>query len=152
MADPSGSDDVYELKRIEFGGRPVAILLQNRNGPCPLLAIANVLLLRGDLDIHHDQAHISFGYLVSMLGEYLIERDQLRTAGSAAAGDTPESPGAESLRLNRQQTISDTLSLLPALGRGLDVNVRFGATDGFEYTRELGCFDAFSVGLRHGQP
>lgn len=39
-------DDTYLIKWIEFNHSRVPILLQNRNGPCPLLAIANILLLR----------------------------------------------------------------------------------------------------------
>ena len=37
----------YRLKVVTFFNREVPIVLQNQNGPCPLLAIANILLLRG---------------------------------------------------------------------------------------------------------
>ena len=47
----ASADDVYQLKRITFQGRPVQIVLQNLNGPCPLLAITNVLLLAGKLSL-----------------------------------------------------------------------------------------------------
>jgi len=40
------SNPVYKLKRIDFFGRKVPIALQNENGPCPVLAIANILLLK----------------------------------------------------------------------------------------------------------
>lgn len=36
----------YLIKWIEFNCENLPILLQNANGPCPLLAIFNVLLLR----------------------------------------------------------------------------------------------------------
>jgi ubiquitin carboxyl-terminal hydrolase MINDY-1/2 len=36
----------YKVKPIVFKGRRVPIVCQNVNGPCPLLALANVLLLR----------------------------------------------------------------------------------------------------------
>jgi hypothetical protein len=39
-------DDIYIIKWIEFNQERLPILLQNVNGPCPLLAIANILLLR----------------------------------------------------------------------------------------------------------
>lgn len=29
----------YRLKRVEYQGLPVRIILQNENGPCPLIAI-----------------------------------------------------------------------------------------------------------------
>ena len=39
-------DDIYVVKWIEFNQDRLPILLQNINGPCPLLALANILLLR----------------------------------------------------------------------------------------------------------
>lgn len=33
----SASAEVYKLKTVEFIGRKVSIVLQNKNGPCPLL-------------------------------------------------------------------------------------------------------------------
>eukprot|EP00775_Hariotina_reticulata_P007703 gene7703-7902_t len=38
---PQPANDVYAVKRIDFFGRSVKIVMQNINGPCPLLAIAN---------------------------------------------------------------------------------------------------------------
>ena len=39
-------NDIYLVKWIEFNHERLPILLQNINGPCPLLALANILLLR----------------------------------------------------------------------------------------------------------
>lgn len=48
-ASPSGSENVrdegcmmYKTKAIKFLGRSTPIVLQNENGPCPLLAICNL--------------------------------------------------------------------------------------------------------------
>lgn len=41
----------YKLKAIRFFGREVPVVLQNDNGPCPLLAIANILLLRNQIQL-----------------------------------------------------------------------------------------------------
>ena len=42
----------WSVKRIAFMDRPsVPILMQNQNGPCPLLALANVLSLRNQLQL-----------------------------------------------------------------------------------------------------
>jgi hypothetical protein len=38
-------NDFHIIKWIEFNHERLPILLQNANGPCPLLAIANILLL-----------------------------------------------------------------------------------------------------------
>ena len=43
---PSTSTDFHLIKWIEFNYERLPILLQNVNGPCPLLAIFNILLLR----------------------------------------------------------------------------------------------------------
>lgn len=45
-AEPS-----YRLKHINIRGRGVPVVMQNENGPCPLLAIANVLLLRNQIHL-----------------------------------------------------------------------------------------------------
>ena len=42
---------IYIVKWIEFNHQRLPILLQNVNGPCPLLAIANILLLRKKVNI-----------------------------------------------------------------------------------------------------
>jgi hypothetical protein len=44
-------DDIYVIKWIEFNQERLPILLQNINGPCPLLALANILLLRKQVKI-----------------------------------------------------------------------------------------------------
>ena len=46
-SDQSSQDkDFHLIKWIEFNYEHLPILLQNVNGPCPLLAIFNILLLR----------------------------------------------------------------------------------------------------------
>lgn len=43
---PSTSTEFHLIKWIEFNYELLPILLQNVNGPCPLLALFNILLLR----------------------------------------------------------------------------------------------------------
>lgn len=50
---------VYKLKRVDFFGRKVPIALQNENGPCPLLAIANILLLKKQIELPEHASDIS---------------------------------------------------------------------------------------------
>lgn len=45
-ANKQPDNDIYLVKWIEFNRERLPILLQNINGPCPLLALANILLLR----------------------------------------------------------------------------------------------------------
>ena len=46
-------DDIHLIKWIEFHHERLPILLQNINGPCPLLAVANVLLLTRRVKLLH---------------------------------------------------------------------------------------------------
>lgn len=43
--------ETYKLKPIKFLGRRVPIVVQNENGPCPMLALANVMLLRNQIHL-----------------------------------------------------------------------------------------------------
>ena len=40
-----GAEAVYKTKIVQFLGRSVPIILQNDNGPCPLLAICKCQLI-----------------------------------------------------------------------------------------------------------
>ena len=44
--DRMSGDTTYAVKRVAYGAGVRPVLMQNENGPCPLLALANVLLLR----------------------------------------------------------------------------------------------------------
>jgi hypothetical protein len=101
----------FRLKAIAFGERNVPILAQNANGPCPLLAIANVLLLRGAIDIHPDRPQISYDELVELVGDFLVRSNML---GEGAEGEA-----------DLAQNLTDCMGMFPKLSRGLDVNVRF---------------------------
>ena len=49
MAGTQEATASYKLKTIEFMRRKVPVVVQNANGPCPLLALVNVLLLRNQI-------------------------------------------------------------------------------------------------------
>eukprot|EP00743_Colponemidia_sp_Colp-15_P005197 GILK01005592.1.p1 GENE.GILK01005592.1~~GILK01005592.1.p1 ORF type:complete len:564 (-),score=122.28 GILK01005592.1:478-2130(-) len=126
----------YKLKPITFLGRETLILLQNANGPCPLLAIANVLLLRNRINIPPQYTEVSHHYLVEMIANYMLEVNP---------------PLAnEELRADQQQTLNDAIAILPKLQIGLDVNVKFRSSTDFEYTPECSVFDMLGIRLLHG--
>ena len=134
----------YRLKKTEFLGRPTVVLCQNENGPCPLLAICNALLLQNQIDIHHDYAEVTLPELISLVANRLVE------ANSSDDAAAPNDEAAAARAANRQQALHDAIELLPSLGRGLDVNVRFDKCDGFEYTPECCVFDLLDLSLVHG--
>ncbi|KAG1460806.1 hypothetical protein G6F56_005863 [Rhizopus delemar] len=122
------SDDIldeYYVKPIEWNGEQAHIITQNENGPCPLVAICNVLFLRGDLKLP-DIPVVTFEYLVERLGDYLLTLS------------------------NAQVPLEDILNVLPKLKSGLDVNILFDTIHGFEPTPELALFELFHVDLVHG--
>ena len=102
----------------------------------PSLTAGNVLLLQGKVRIHSDLAFIDFSQLLQLVADFLVE------------SNPPHSD--PSMQANQQQQIADALSVLPKLGRGLDVNVKFTSVTGFEYTDELSVFDMLGVNLLHG--
>lgn len=130
-------ENMFPTKRIIYQDREVPILMQNENGPCPLLALSNVLLLRGDISIHADVANVSFSDLTSYLAGYMLESNTLSESNLE-------------LRANQQQNLTDGMALFPKLNRGLDVNVRFDKVDGLEYSEDLVIFDLMHVRLLHG--
>ena len=51
--------ETYRLKTINFLGRRVPIVVQNENGPCPMLALANVMLLRNQIHLSPDAPEVT---------------------------------------------------------------------------------------------
>jgi ubiquitin carboxyl-terminal hydrolase MINDY-1/2 len=65
-ATAPAESSAYAIKRVEFFGRTAKICLQNRNGPCPLLALANVLSLRNELKLPAGSRSVSQGDLITV--------------------------------------------------------------------------------------
>lgn len=111
-SDLANEEKQWNTKEIYWKGRSQRIIVQNENGPCSLIALCNVLLLRGTVQITpEDRPAVSYSYLSSMLGEHLI--DAISTNPGAALD------------------LEAALSILPQTQYGLDVNVKFSAIDAF---------------------
>ena len=126
------SDQEYHLKWINFNQRKVAIVLQNKNGPCPIIALSNCLLLNGDVQIEKERKEISFASLGEIIANYLIS-----TASSLEGNQGTFDVGL-------------VLELIPLLNKGLDINVYFEKSDAFEFTPALSLFDLARIPLYHG--
>ncbi|KAL2348094.1 hypothetical protein Fmac_002094 [Flemingia macrophylla] len=129
---------IHKTKTIQFLGRTTPIVLQNDNGPCPLLAICNILLLRNNLNLSPDIAEVSQEKLLSLVAERLIDSNS--NVNNKDAGYVE----------NQQQNIADAIDLLPRLATGIDVNIKFRRIDDFEFTRECAIFDLLDIPLYHG--
>lgn len=137
MDDSSDSlEGVYQIKWVKFKGKDVPIITQNENGPCPLLAIMNVLLLKGKIKFTSDTEIISSEQMMAHLGECIL-------------ADKPQNV-TEVVQLNYEQNMHDAMAVIHKLQTGLDVNVRFNGVSEFEYTPECIIFDLLGISLYHG--
>lgn len=141
MADGEDSTSSYLIKDINFFGSHRRILLQSANGPCPLLAICNILLLRNQLAIPRSARWISFHALLEMVSNRLFDANATDTSGGASTS---------SRAANVRENLSSCLEILPRLNVGLDVNCKFAGPSDFEYTQELAVFDMLDIALFHG--
>ncbi|KAM6106616.1 LOW QUALITY PROTEIN: ubiquitin carboxyl-terminal hydrolase MINDY-1 [Pterocles gutturalis] len=128
--------DFYCVKWITWKGERTPIITQSENGPCPLLAIMNILFLQWKVKLPPQKEVITAEELMAHLGDCILSTQ-------------PREP-SEGLQLNFQQNINDTMTVLPKLSTGLDVNVRFTGVSDFEYTPECIVFDLLNVPLYHG--
>ncbi|PWZ23396.1 Ubiquitin carboxyl-terminal hydrolase MINDY-1 [Zea mays] len=129
---------MHRTRAVDFLGRRTPIVYQNDNGPCPLLAICNVLLLKNVISLNPDAGEVSQQKLLSLVAERLIDPN--------IAGQDKD----EEYVCNREQNIADAIDLLPRLATGIDVNVMFRKIDDFEFTRERAIFDLLDIPLYHG--
>ncbi|XP_075032290.1 ubiquitin carboxyl-terminal hydrolase MINDY-1 isoform X2 [Calonectris borealis] len=128
--------DFYCVKWITWKGERTPVITQSENGPCPLLAIMNILFLQWKVKLPPQKEVITAEELMAHLGDCILSTQ-------------PREP-SEGLQLNFQQNINDTMTVLPKLSTGLDVNVRFTGVSDFEYTPECIVFDLLNVPLYHG--
>nr|XP_044994333.1 ubiquitin carboxyl-terminal hydrolase MINDY-1 [Jaculus jaculus] len=128
--------DFHCVKWISWKGERTPIITQSTNGPCPLLAIMNILLLHWKVKLPPQKEVITSDELMTHLGNCLLSiKPQEKSEG---------------LQLNFQQNIDDAMTVLPKLATGLDVNVRFTGVSDFEYTPECCAFDLLGIPLYHG--
>ncbi|CDW99283.1 hypothetical protein [Sporisorium scitamineum] len=138
-AAPANNEEAqWLLKDILWQGRECKIITQNHNGPCSLIALCNILLLRGELEITPpDRPVVSYSYLSQLLAEHLLTKV------------SSEGFGGEELEA--------VLSTLPRTQYGLDVDVGFDSITSFAATPgndggagELALFRLCGVQLVHG--
>lgn len=115
----------------------VKIICQNENGPCSLIALCNILILRNDLHIPSGRESVTYSYLSNLLADYFLS---LPTTTA-----TPP------------MSLSSVLSILPQTRYGLNLNPRFDRIDGFsssssetETAGELALFALAGIPLLHG--
>ncbi|XP_060614033.2 ubiquitin carboxyl-terminal hydrolase MINDY-1 [Anolis sagrei] len=128
--------DFYCVKWISWKGERTPVITQSENGPCPLLAIMNILFLQWKVKLPPQKEVITSDELMAHLGDCILSINPQQQS--------------EALQLNFQQNVNDAMMVLPKLSTGLDVNVRFTGVSDFEYTPECIVFDLLNIPLYHG--
>ncbi|MCL7032740.1 hypothetical protein MKW94_016849 [Papaver nudicaule] len=118
---------IFQTKLVKFKGYHLRIVMQDENGPCPLIAICNVLILKRLFYL--DSAKVSAEILLSHVANRLCQITE---------------SGYHRLDLNQ------ALEALPRFRTGIDVNITFDKIDGFVDTPELGLFRLLKIPLYHG--
>ncbi|KAJ5919540.1 hypothetical protein N7454_009375 [Penicillium verhagenii] len=138
--------ETYSIRQVNWKDRTgnmqqSPILVQNNNGPCPLLALINALVLRADANVQppivkalRTREQISLGLLIEALFEELITR----------LGPDDQFPDIEALS-----------RFLTMLHTGLNVNPRLtletnNSLGTFLQTSDLQLYSTFGVPLIHG--
>ncbi|KAJ1823983.1 hypothetical protein LPJ60_001126 [Coemansia sp. RSA 2675] len=133
----------YRLKDIQWRDtrtgtrRNVKIVTQNENGPCPLIALTNVLTLSTNFTIPSKRTTTD-EELLGLLANHLLLRTE------------PPSAPAEEGSVPAEHDVNAVLSLLPTLSKGLDVDLQFSHIYDFAVTPAFMLFRAFGVDLVHG--
>ncbi|KAG2073095.1 DUF544-domain-containing protein [Suillus decipiens] len=125
--------EVWYLKEISFGSaetrRKLKIITQNFNGPCSFIAICNILILRGQIEIlPYERGTVSYEFLAQLVGEYLLV----------------SCPDID---------VSAALSIMPSTTKGLDLNPVFTGVTSFRPAGEGGelkLFEQAGIELVHG--
>ncbi|CAK4077879.1 unnamed protein product [Aphanomyces euteiches] len=134
---PKQEELVYWVKETTFLQRNVHYICQNINGPCPLLAICNVLLLRG---------HVTIDPFIRMVAaqKFIYARDVVYVVETRLRAANSHFNEIE------RATLNEVIALLQTLQVGLDVNVQFHDVGAFEYTSACAIFDLLDMRLVHG--
>ena len=125
------NDLEFRTKLITFFGVPKTIILQNHNGPCPLLAIANCLVLTNRISFI-GETFVPASSIVSKIAELVLST-------------STNSTNINALRLQ----LDCILTHIPLMSRGLDLNVKFTSVKAFEFTSDIHVFDALNIDLFH---
>ena len=111
----------FRLKHIRFFGRNCSIICQNENGPCPLLAIANVLILQNRIVIKSDRNIISLNRLIQVIANQITDSAYKETTTSSSNDDDVTGislSNSDAAAAETHEAVETALTLLPKLDRG----------------------------------
>ncbi|KAL9287796.1 putative MINDY deubiquitinase [Arabidopsis thaliana] len=118
---PPPDEIFYKTKKILYRGQRCNIILQDKNGPCPLIAICNVLILKHGINLDTYNSQVSEEDLVNLVIDVLDDTDEYIDIG-----------------------------LIRKLACGINVDLKFERITDFELTPELDIFRSLKIPLYHG--
>eukprot|EP01112_Ceratiomyxa_fruticulosa_P018228 TRINITY_DN5796_c0_g1_i1.p1 TRINITY_DN5796_c0_g1~~TRINITY_DN5796_c0_g1_i1.p1 ORF type:complete len:461 (-),score=107.82 TRINITY_DN5796_c0_g1_i1:153-1535(-) len=130
---------LYKMKKVLHKLKQTNIILQNENGPCPLIAICNVLLLRGLITLEGE------GTLHNLITVTNLT-DSITAYIYSLYVEKFEGEGGSEI----QTRIQKAVELIPSLQTGMDVNCSFKDVDGFEKSEYSDVFELLGIRMVHG--
>ncbi|EPY26850.1 hypothetical protein STCU_00032 [Strigomonas culicis] len=160
----------HRVKQVVFSCQCMSVVMQGRNGPCPVLALANALLLGGKLKLKQTHAnYISAAELQNALADYLWTAPELPRFLPLDSSDATESPRDSTLptiasvvhdaaRLSERRDFLLGTSpagdraqhVLARMYEGLDVDPVFASEESFVGDNAVLLFALAGVRLLHG--
>lgn len=131
----------YRVRWLSFDGRACPILLQDQNGPCPLIAIVNLLSLRGALTLPPGTETIAIDRAKHLVTVHIA---------NFIAKQFDSNSVTETSRANTLANFDDVSTVMAGIERGLDLNPSMTSVFGFEFTKEVALFDAVESRICHG--
>lgn len=148
---PEDNERRHRVKTVKYQGRSRRIILQDKNGPCPLLAALNAMSLRGDpVPILESGCDV-----VTQSSICAAVVDAMRAAGEFSVHHFCQV--ASSARTLRDLIANESVLLrkhfsserITALYEGLDVSPLFTHVSAFEGERDAAFFSALGLPLFH---
>jgi hypothetical protein len=128
-------DQTYKIKWISITEtEKVAIITQNQNGPCPLVAIINCLSISKRIKFTENLTHVTGKKLIDELADVIVA----------------SKPNMSAQLAEFEYELKDALDILPKLQNGLDVNVGFRGISHYEYTQNTIILNFLCIPLHHG--
>ncbi|SIO73450.1 Protein FAM63A [Babesia microti strain RI] len=115
----------FSVKYIEYFGDITPIVLQSDNGPCPFLALINILLLRHMISLPIDIKSVEFDYLCTTVIDILVES-------------------------HTQLDIDQLKYTMLDMQRGIDVDCGFKNIYDITISSEIDIFKHFGINFVHG--
>mmetsp|Transcript_33989 Transcript_33989/g.88667 ORF Transcript_33989/g.88667 Transcript_33989/m.88667 type:complete len:311 (-) Transcript_33989:22-954(-) len=141
--DPPKPKDAFKIRRVRFNRDEVCILLQDWNGPCPMLAVLNFLSLTRQGIVHKRLSRrAANGGICTAQDLQDILRDHVQSLVEVLM--EVESPDEERLK-----NLTETVDFLPSIMSGMNVDPGFDRVSNFADSVELRAFQALQVPLLH---